>query len=63
MADISRSSGLPIVAIGQLFNLTVTVNAGNTSPVDAVQHYLAFDSIILEAVEITAGTALSEELQ
>ena len=62
-ADISLSSDLPIVDIGQRFNLTVTVNVGNISSVDAVRIYLGFDPSILEAVEITAGTALSEELQ
>jgi hypothetical protein len=61
--DISLSNDLPIVDIGQRFNLTVTVNVGNSSPVDAVRIYLGFDPSILEAVEITAGTALSEELQ
>jgi hypothetical protein len=62
-ADIGLSSDSPIVDIGQQFNLTVTVNVGNSSPVDAVQIYMDFGPSILEAVEITAGTALSKELQ
>ena len=62
-ADIGLSSDSPIVDIRQQFYLTVTVNLANSSPVDAVQIYMDFGPSILEAVEITAGTAISKGLQ
>ncbi len=59
---VLRSSQAP-VSLGAQFTVSVVVEAGPTSAVDAVQVYLDFDSSTLQVIALRSGGTLVEQLQ
>ncbi len=51
------------VSVGAQFTVSVVVEAGPASPVDAVQVYLDFDPSILQVIGLLSGGTLEEQLQ
>ena len=60
---IALQTSISRPGIGQLFEVEVTVEAGDASPVDTVQFYLDFDASVLQIVEINPGATLEVVLQ
>ena len=61
--NITLQTSVPGPAVGQLFEVEVTVEAQADSPVDTVQVYLDFDPSILQVVEINSEATLEIALQ